>query len=95
MHQYSYIQDVVKRFGMESCRSMETLFDPRIRLYKSAAYVSKFGEKSATLQGESKTSTAYIVNVKKKKASSVPSETRLPYRKLIGCLLIIIISLTN
>ena len=67
MHQHSYIQDVVKRFGMESCRSVETPFDPRIRLCKSGAYVSKSGEKSATLQGESKTSTAYIANVKKKK----------------------------
>ena len=72
MHQHSYIQDVVKRFGMESCRSVEIPFDPRIRLYKSGAYVSKSGVKSATLQGESKTSTAYIANVKKKKASSVP-----------------------
>ena len=44
MHQHSYIQDVVKRFGMESCRSVETPFDPRIRLCKSGAYVSKSGE---------------------------------------------------
>ena len=53
MHQHSYIQDVVKRFGMESYRSVETPFDPRIRLCKSGAYVSKSGVKSATLQGES------------------------------------------
>jgi hypothetical protein len=87
MHQHSYIQDVVKRFGMESCRSVETPFDPRIRLCKSGAYVSKSGMKSATLQGESKTSTAYIANLKKKKASSVPTEAKIPYRELIGCLL--------
>ena len=40
MHQNSYIQDVVKRFGMECCRSVETPFDPRINLCKSGAYVS-------------------------------------------------------
>ena len=49
--------------------------------------MSKYGVKSATLQGESKTSTAYIANLKKNKASSVPAETKIPYRELIGCLL--------
>ena len=59
MHQHFYIQDVVKRFGMESCRSVETPFDHRIRLCKSGAYVSKSGVKSATLQGESVLSCEY------------------------------------
>ena len=49
--------------------------------------MSKSGVKSETLQGESKTSTTYIANLKEKKASSVQAETKISYRELIGCLL--------
>ena len=62
MYQHSYSQDVIMRFGMESCMSGEIPFDPRIRLCKSDAYVSTSGVKSATLQGEKLTSTGYLLS---------------------------------
>ena len=62
MYQHSYSQDVIKRFGMESCMSGEIPFDPRICLCKSDAYVSKSGVKSATLQGEKLTSTGNLLS---------------------------------
>jgi len=54
--------------------------------------VSESGGKSDTLRGEKTTSTAYIANLKnkkkkKKKTSNVPTEAKIPYRELFGCLL--------
>ena len=47
----------------------------------TGAYVSKSGVKSATLQGEESTSTAYIAKLEKHKASGVPTESKFPYRE--------------
>ena len=45
----------------------------------TGTYVSKSGVKSATLQGEESTSTAYIAKLEKHKASGVPTESKFPY----------------
>jgi hypothetical protein len=87
MHQASYITDVLKRFGMEDCRPADTPFDYRIRLCKTGAYHARSGVSSATTQGESEISESYLAHFKKRKKSSVPDETKIPYRELIGCLL--------
>jgi hypothetical protein len=49
----------------------------------TGTYVSKSGVKSATLQGEESTSTAYIAKLEKQKASGVPTESKFPYRELV------------
>ena len=48
----------------------------------TGAYVSKSGVKSATLQGEESTSTAYIAKLEKHKASGVPTESKFSLSKL-------------
>ena len=43
MHQQAYIKDVLKRFGMDECKTAETPCDPNVRLCKSGAYNSRTG----------------------------------------------------
>ena len=87
MHQKAYITDVLRRFGMEECRPADTPFDHKIRLCKTGAYNARSGVSSAATQGESEISEAHVVHSKKRKKSSVPDESKIPYRELIGCLL--------
>ena len=84
MHQQSYIKDVLKRFGMEDCNSTETPVDPYIRLCKSGTYNSRTGVSSTATQGESTVANSYVAQAKKKQKTT---ETKIPYRELIGCLL--------
>ena len=86
MHQQSYINDVLKRFGMENCKTVDTPFDPHIRLCKSGVYNARTGLSSQATQGESTVSDVNAVKFKKKK-SKIGIEDKIPYRELIGCLL--------
>ena len=38
MHQQSYINDVLKRFDMENCKTVDSPFDPHIRLCTEGMY---------------------------------------------------------
>jgi hypothetical protein len=73
MHQQSYINDVLKRFGMEDCNPVDTPADPRVKLCKNGSYNARTHVPSSTSQGESP-------NVQ-------TSQPTFPYRELIGCLL--------
>jgi hypothetical protein len=89
MHQKSYIDDVLKRFGMEASNTVETPFDPHVRLCKAGKLNVRTGVSSATTQGENSVHTSAIgVETKKRKASTaLGPEPKVPYRELIGCLL--------
>ena len=87
MHQQSYISDVLKRFGMEECKPVDTPFDPHIRLCKDGMYNARTGVNSQAAQGESTVHNANAVQFKKKKQSKIGTEPKIPYRELIGCLL--------
>ena len=85
MHQQLYITEVLKRFGMDSCKPADTPFAHDIRLCKSGQYKARTGVSSSAAQGES---TVPASTSKKNKQSSVPgAEPKVPYRELIGCLL--------
>ena len=84
MHQQSYIRDVLKRFGMEDCNITETPIDPYIRLCKAGTYNSRTGVSSTATQGENTVANSNIAQTKKKQKTT---ETKIPYRELIGCLL--------
>ena len=88
MHQQSYINDVLKRFGMENCKSVDTPFDQHIRLCKEGMYNTRTGVSRQATQGESSVHDANVVQFKKKKKQSkIGTESKIPYRELIGCLL--------
>jgi hypothetical protein len=89
MHQKSYITDVIKRFGMEQGNTVDTPFDPRIRLCKTGSVSMRTGVSSGPTQGEDSVLHASVgIAGKKRKASkALGEEPKLPYRELIGCLL--------
>ena len=81
MHQTKYIDDVLKRFGMTSCKPVSTPSDHHVRLCKTGAYKvnrDKFPNAiSIQSEKESKEDVEYHKNHK-------PDAS---YREIIGCLL--------
>ena len=66
MHQKSYIDEVVKRFGMEHSNVCDTPFDSHIRLCKSGKQQVRTGVSSSLTQEESSVHIpAWDTNIKK------------------------------
>ena len=75
MHQYKYILDTLKRFGMSECRPVSTPADHRIRLCKSG---SQRIERQHNIKGGLDTDATDVNPTIRPNAS---------YREVIGCLL--------
>ena len=89
MHQKSYIDEVLKHFGMEHSNTVDTPFDPHIRLCKEGKLHVRTGVSCATTQGESSVHLAAtgVQNNIRKHNSLLGDEPKIPYRELIVCLL--------
>ena len=88
MLQQSHIRYVLKRFGMENCKAVDTPFDSHIRLCKEGMYNTRTGMSRQATQGESLVHNVNTVQFRKrKKQYKIGTEAEIPFRELIGCLL--------
>ena len=94
MHQQSYINETINRFGLQDARTADTPIDHHVRLCKSGVVnvrtgVSSTTKSSTATQGERTVHTAFVgVAQKKRKVSQAfGEEPTVPYRELIGSLL--------
>ena len=82
MHQQDYNRYVLKRFGMEDCRPVDTPFDPHRRLCYLTLYSARIGLSSQAVQGERSVSSANADRFKKKKKKKSTIIILITYKDL-------------
>ena len=90
MHQKTYIDEVLKRFGMSECKVAVTPSDCRIKLCKDGVQQARSKVSSEATQGESCNAAiqgASTKTKKRKRTKKTEQQAQYPYRELIGCLL--------